>query len=298
MGMLEQTGRRGRAFIVLLRAAWIEYERDRAGYLAVAMIYYAIVSLVPLFLLLLSALGLLLRFSATAGHAEQTLLMHLGERFGTELQESIQSLLDTLQQGSIFATAIGIAGIVVSASVLFKHLRLSFRAIWKYEPPLVSGSVRVVVKTTILEQIIAFLMVLGGGALLVAALVLMALTRWLNGVLGSLPMFGETAGTMLTSSSSLIIGAMTFMVLFKFLPPVAIRWRDVWLGSLLCAVAWVVAGELLAAYGAFVGASGNAYGAIGGMLAIMLWLKIVSQVLFFGAELCKVVATQQGVTSS
>jgi membrane protein len=49
--------------------AWIEYERDRARYLAVAMVYYALVSLVPLLLLMLAGLGLLLRFSTIAADA-------------------------------------------------------------------------------------------------------------------------------------------------------------------------------------------------------------------------------------
>jgi hypothetical protein len=71
--------RQGLAFAHLLRAAWVEYERDHARYLAVAMVYYAIVSLVPLVLLLLAALGLLLRFSATAAEARwQTLAGHRG----------------------------------------------------------------------------------------------------------------------------------------------------------------------------------------------------------------------------
>src|SRR5262245_47935093 len=36
------------SFVNLLRLAWVEYERDRAQYLAVAMIYYAMVSLTTL----------------------------------------------------------------------------------------------------------------------------------------------------------------------------------------------------------------------------------------------------------
>jgi uncharacterized BrkB/YihY/UPF0761 family membrane protein len=55
----------------------------------------------------------------------------------------------------------------------------------------------------------------------------------------------------------------------------------------------VAASELLALYGVFFG-SRSASGAVGGVLAIMLWMNIVSQVLFFGAELCKVVARQNG----
>jgi uncharacterized BrkB/YihY/UPF0761 family membrane protein len=56
----------------------------------------------------------------------------------------------------------------------------------------------------------------------------------------------------------------------------------------------VIASELLAFFGGVLGSSRSAYGALGGTLAVMLWMSIVSQVVFFGAELCKVVATQDG----
>ena len=50
--------RYGHSLANLLRTAGIEYENDRAGYFAVAMIYYALVSMIPIFLLLMAALGL------------------------------------------------------------------------------------------------------------------------------------------------------------------------------------------------------------------------------------------------
>jgi membrane protein len=275
----------------LLRTAWLEYEHDRARYLAVAMTYYALVSLVPLLLLLLAALGLLLRFSPIVADAEQQMLLRIEASFGPELAVTITRLLTGLQQGSIVATVMSLGGIVLAASVLFKHLRLSFRAIWNYEPPLVSGSMRLVVWTTIFERAIALMMVLGGGALLLAALLLIAATQWLSRRLGSLPLVGGAAGWPLTALSSLILVAITVGSMFKVLPPVPIRWRDVWLASLLCAVSWVVASELLTLYATFFGDGGSPYGALGAVLAFMLWLNVVSQVLFFGAELCKVIAT-------
>jgi uncharacterized BrkB/YihY/UPF0761 family membrane protein len=175
-------------FVRLLRAAWIEYERDRARYLAVAMIYYALVSLIPLLLLLLAALGLLLRFSSTAAEAQQQMLVGLESTLGPELRATVTRLLNTLQQESIIATGLSLAGLVLAASLLFRHLRLGFRAIWKYEPPLVAGPMRVVVRAVILERLIAFTMVLGGGALVLTSLVLIAGTRWLDRRLGELPL--------------------------------------------------------------------------------------------------------------
>ena len=272
--------------------AWIEYERDRARYLAVAMVYYALVSLVPLLLLMLAGLGLLLRFSTIAADARGQVLAGIDANLGPELALTIKRLLTSLQQESIIATVISLAGVLLTASVLFKHLRLSFRAIWKHEPPLVSGPVRTVVLATILERLIAFVMVLGGGGLLLAAFVLIAAAGWLHRLLGSPLLLGQLTPWLLGALSSFVFAAIAFAALFKILPPVAMRWRDLWLATLLCALAWVVAGELLALYATFFGDSLGAYGALGAMLAFMLWMNIVSQVLFFGAELCKVVSTR------
>ncbi|HXD99421.1 MAG TPA: YihY/virulence factor BrkB family protein, partial [Candidatus Acidoferrum sp.] len=239
-------------------------------------------------------LGLLLRFSTIAADARQQMLLGVEASFGAELTTTITRLLNTLQRESIIATVLSLAGLVLAGSLLGRHLRLGFRAIWNYEPPLTSGPVRVVVRTAILERVIAFVMVLAGGALLLVALVLIAAAQWLDRVLGGVPLSGQATRWLLTALGSLIVATLTFASMLKFLPPVPIRWREVWLAALLCAVTWVVASELLALYGVFFGHSRSAYGALGGLLAVMLWMNIVSQVLFFGAELCKVVATRDG----
>ena len=279
-----------RSLVNLLRLAWIEYERDSARYLAVAMIYYAMVSLIPLCLLLLATLGLLLRISPVAGDVQEQMLFRIEAGFGTQLRVTIGQLLQTLEQESIVATAVSLVGLLLAASVLFHHLRLTFRAIWKYQPPLVAGPVRVVVRTTILEKIISFVMVLSAGILLLVALLLVSATQWLNRLLGSLSLPGQI-GWLLSALSSLILAAITFAVLLKFLPPVPLRWRDVWLATTLCSVAWLAAAEFFTLYGVFFGSSHGAYGVVGGLLAVMLLMNTVSQVLFYGAELCKIVAS-------
>lgn len=277
-------------FVGLLRSAWVEYERDRARYLAVAMIYYAGVSLVPLLVLLLAALGFLVRFWPDAHQAERDIVKTIEGYVGPEGLVAVQSLLETLHQESFVAMLVGLVGIALTGAALFKQLRHAFRAIWHYEPVLTSGSIGAVVQTTILEQAIAFVMVLGGGVLLMAGLVLVASTRWMNQWLGNLigdvPIVGVVLGWMVTATGALLLAIVTFWPLFKFLPPVQITWRSAWPATLLSAVAWMLAVEFLALYGRWFGDS--ATGAIGGLFVALLWMKTVSQVLFFGAELCKV----------
>jgi uncharacterized BrkB/YihY/UPF0761 family membrane protein len=55
----------------------------------------------------------------------------------------------------------------------------------------------------------------------------------------------------------------------------------------------MIGAEILALSGIILGDSPTASGAFGGLLVMMLWFKVVSQLLFYGAELCKVVAWQE-----
>ena len=86
-----------------------------------------------------------------------------------------------------------------------------------------------------------------------------------------------------------MIAPASFALLFRFLPPQRLRWRDVALASVLCGAAWLLGVELLSLYGRYVSDHPSAYGTLGGVLIVMLWMNVVSQMLFFGAEICKAV---------
>ena len=75
--------------IQLLRTSWEEFERDHARYFAAAMVYYLLVSVVPLLLVLLAVLGLMLRFSTYAAAAEQQVLVTIENNLGPELRATI-----------------------------------------------------------------------------------------------------------------------------------------------------------------------------------------------------------------
>jgi len=279
----------GQSFLRLLHAAWREYESDYAKYFAAAMVYYALVSLVPLLLLLLAALGLLLRLSTVAATAEQQVLTGIENGFGVELRMAIEELLQQLQNGSLIASLVSLVGMVWAGSVLFRHLRMTFRSMWKHAPPLMAGSAGTAVRQTFAERAIAFTMVLSGGGLLLAALALIALTHWLG---TQIPLLSLLSGWLLALAGPLL-ALITFALLFKFLPPNPLQWRDVWLAAVLCAIVWTVSAELLALYGKLFGGKMNAYGALGALLVLMLWMYVVSQLLFLGGELCKVVVSRR-----
>ena len=269
-------------FFNLLRAAWREFERDHARYLAVAMIFYALMSLVPLLLLLLAGLGLLLRRSEVAAATEQRILESIQNGFGVDLRTTVEQLLQGLQQQSVVTSIISLAGLMLTASILVTHLRLSFRALWKRPPIFISGSLPVVIWRALMEKLLAFGMVLAGGGVLLLTFAAIMGINWLTARFNG--------AWELVVPSSLILVPLTFALLFKYLPPSPLPWRHVWLAALLCGGAWLIAVEILALYGNFFGKNFNAYGAVGAILAVMVWMNVVSQGLYFGAELCKVIS--------
>ncbi len=289
MNTVDDTARaqENRSRLGVLRAAWKAYEHDYAHYFAGAIVYYALVSLLPLIMLLLAVLGLSLRWSDVAVDAEQQVLQAVEAHFGAELRTTLQELLQRLEQGSIIASFVGFLGLSYAASKLFRHLRLTFRAIWKRAPLLTTGF-RNALRATVLERAIAFAMVLSGGALLVIAFALLAVLHGIVGFLSYMPVLGSTVGYFIAILAPFLIAFVTFGLLFKVLPPVHLQWREVGFAAGLCAIAWFAGAEILALYLTHFGSSLSAYGVIGGVLMLMLWMHAMSKVLFFGAEICKV----------
>ena len=288
--------RAGPAFVGLLREAWIEYERDHANYLAKAIIYYAGLSLIPLLLLLLSTVGLLLRFKPIGAELEERTLHVLYAQFGPELAGTVYRLFDTLQRDSIVATIISVLGVLVSASLLLRQLRMTFRAVWHYEPPLVAGALHVRALTVVREWLIATVITAGAGGLLLGAFVIIAAFNGTARILDRVP-FLPGAGPLLAVLSSFALAAMTFAALLKVLPPRAVRWRDIWPSVLLCAAMWVLVSELLPLYNRIFGdESKNPYNAIGALLPLLITASLAGQMLFFGAELSKVTTLRGEVT--
>lgn len=272
----------------LLRAAASEYVRDYAHYFAGAMVYYALLSLVPLLVLLMAALGWLLQLSPLVANLEHQLLSTVEVTFGADLRAAAEQVSEHLQRGSILATLIGVVGLLLTSSALFGHLRMTFRAIWKQAPPLASGSLLRALRMKLTERAIAFGIMFGGGALLLALLAIIGTLQWLAALPGELTILGDTLGWLLPLLGSLVVAPLTFALLLRALPPERLSWSDVRLAAILSGLTWIFGAEVLSVYAAHAARKWSAYGAIGGIFIVMLWMHAMSKVLFFGAELSKV----------
>jgi membrane protein len=92
---------------------------------------------------------------------------------------------------------------------------------------------------------------------------------------------------------SLAIVTVLFALIYKILPDAKIDWSDVWIGSGITALLFVIGQALIGLYLARSGAA-SAYGAAGSLLVLLLWIYYSALTLFFGAEFTKVYAVRRG----
>ena len=84
-----------------------------------------------------------------------------------------------------------------------------------------------------------------------------------------------------------------FAMIYKLMPRVKVRWRDVWLGALTTAVLFSVGKFLI---GLYIGKSGVAsgFGAAGSMAIVFVWVYYSAQIFLLGAEFTWVYAKTFG----
>lgn len=79
---------------------------------------------------------------------------------------------------------------------------------------------------------------------------------------------------------------LLFAFIFKFLPDVKLKWKDVLSGAFFTAILFFLGKYLIITYLSKT-AVASAFGAAGSLAFILLWVYYSSAILFFGAEFTK-----------
>ncbi|PYI88543.1 MAG: ribonuclease BN [Verrucomicrobia bacterium] len=240
------------AIFPLLKQTFNEWLEDKAPQLGAALAYYTVFSLAPLILLLLTIVGVLFRSDPSGAWTRIT------EQMGYFLDKSALDVVQQIAQKAAqsnknaVATIIGIALALFGASGVFGQLQDALNTIWgvKAKPGLgIRGFLR--------SRFLSFAMVGGICFLLLVSLAIEGLLKGFS------------------------------HYVLKFLPDVKLRWGDVWVGSILTAILFVIGKWALGFY-LGSGAASSAYGAASSLITLLLWIYYSSQILLFGAELTQV----------
>lgn len=254
---------------------------------ASSIAFYTIFSL-PAILLISLSIGSTLFERADV---QRELVSQVGSLIGHGSAAEIESILLNVARStdSWFARVVGIATLVLSATSVFLSLQISINQIWKIKPKPKKGFIKLII-----NRLLSLAMVISMGFVLMVSLVVDTLLVMFQAKLSD--NFGGITLTLITGLNiavSLLFIAFLFGLMFKMLPDAKIKWRDVWVGSLVT-TALFTGGKFL--IGLYLGNSSlnTAYGAAGSLVVILVWVYYSALIFLFGAELTFVYTKEAG----
>ena len=272
----------------LLNLAVQEWLQDKAPQLGAALPYYTVFSLAPLILVLLAIVGVIFRHDPAGAWSKLT------EQMSYFLDKSALEIVQNIAQKasqpgkSTLATIIGIALALFGASGVFGQLQDALNTVWgvKAKPGLgLSGFLR--------TRFLSFAMVAGVCFLLLVSLAIEALLKYFSHYIQSVMPGGLTIAVSVYLIFDFAVITTLFAMIFKILPDVKTRWRDMWIGAVMTAIFFLIGKWALGLY-LGSGTAASAYGTAGSLITLLLWVYYSAQILLFGAELTQVYASEFG----
>jgi membrane protein len=264
--------------------AWMKADPFRQS---AVIAYYAIFSIPALLVILISVAGFVFGKEAVQGRISGQISSAIGSETALQIEEMIANASE--QENSLLATVISVITLILGATGVFAQLQVSLNLIWE---------VRVEVKKkwlkTLRDRLFSFGLILSIGFLMLVSLLLTTLlTAFSDWIKVHLPDFVMVVFQLINFIVSFGVITVLFALMFKILPDVRIRWKDVWIGAMVTTLLFI-AGRF--GLGFYFGKAqpGSTYGAAGSIVLIMLWVSYSCMIVFLGAEFTKQFATYFG----
>lgn len=245
----------------------------RASQMAAAMTYYAMLSMAPTLMISIAIASYI--FDGQLAEAE---ILTTIQQFTTpEIAQTIAGLIKraNLPQSGFLAGSFSIGIFLFGASGVFSQLFDTFNFIWH-----VDGK-KQGFWFGIQKRCIGIVMVLLVGLMLIGALVL-------NSVMAYVTQLMEGHELLLSwlnfadRGVSFLLMPIVFSLLFWFVPATKVKLSDVIPAGILTALLVTGSRYIIQLYLEFSSTS-EVYGAAGSVVVMLIWIYIISMVLFYGA---------------
>ena len=254
-----------------------EFSTDQCTDLAAALTYYAVLSLFPAMLALVSLLGVFGQGQQTVDAVLQ-IVDDLGPSTAVDtLRDPITQLVSAPTAGLALIT--GLLGALWSASGYVGAFGRAMNRMYEVEEGRPFWKLRpLMLAVTIVALVLAAI----GAAML-------ALSGPVAQAVGDVVGLGDTALTVWNIIRfPIVLGIVVVVVaiLYYATPNVAqpkFRWISI--GALVAIVTWLIASALFGLYVAGFSNYNKTYGSLAGVIIFLLWLWITNLALLFGAEL-------------
>ncbi|MCL5256316.1 MAG: YihY family inner membrane protein [Chloroflexi bacterium] len=251
-----------------------KYGNDQTGFLASGIAYQALFSMLPILLIILTAVSIVLADQSV----RQKFIQSLHAILPAQISDSVMSLLNATTSNLSLLGVISAVGLVWSGVSLFGSIEYAFSRMYKVRQ-------RDIIYATLLN----FAMMIFFIIFALLSIAASSITTFLTQVsVQALPFQVPELGLLQNLagwSVSFFSGFLLFFVVYWVIPNVALTPRQVWPGALAATLLFFIIIQIFPFYTSHF-ATFNQYGALIGLfLVIMTWFYLLAQALLLGAEL-------------
>jgi membrane protein len=257
----------------LTRTTFVDWWQDHALRLSAAMSYYITLSLAPLLLIVIALAGLLMGND----NARDSIMGQMRYLVGPTGAEAMEAMLNSAPEPetNILAATLGVVMLLLGATGVVGQLQDALNTVWEVKPRPGRG-----IKGILRSRIVSFAMILGVGFLLLVSLVISAGIEALGAFWeGQTEIVVKTLHFLVSTAVTTVLFAM----MFKFLPDVRLKWRNIWFGALVTSVLFSIGKTLTALYIA-KSSLASSYGAAGSIVILLTWVYYSCAIFLLGAE--------------
>ncbi len=249
---------------------------------AASMAFYTIFAL-PGLLITVTVIGGLFIDQA---QLETELILQLQRFIGKGPAETVGEVLNKVEplQDTFWKTAFGVGTLIFSATTIFVTLQEALNRIWDVRATPKRGYVKYLI-----NRILSLGMMLSLGFVLLVSLLLDSLLQMffdsIEKATGGEPVFWLE---VINNVVGLGIMFLVVYLIFKMLPDVKLKWKDISLAALIT-TAMLFLGKFL--IGQYLRSSdfSQTYDAAGSVIVILMWVYYSTLVLLMGAEITRAI---------
>ena len=251
------------------------WNSDNAATSGAALAFFCAFSLAPLLVILLTIAGWIVGATAAYGLIGEQLRSLFGPSTAKILLDAVKSSKHV--QGLV-ATVVSVITLFISATTVLAALQNALQHIWK-SAALAPAGVRGWIRTRFLS--LGFILALGF-LLLVSLSISTGLSILRSRIVGQNALLVSAVG-VLGSLLSLMLVALLFALIFRYMPARRLHWKIVAAGGLLTAILFDLGRWGIGLYLAH-STQPTAFGAAASFAALLLWFYYTAQIFLFGAE--------------
>jgi membrane protein len=240
---------------------------------AAAIAYYALLSLFPFLLLVISLLGSI----AADDNDRLAVLTFVFRYFPTQL-DFVRTQLDAFRQTRLPVGVAGGLALIWASLGVFGAITSAVNEAWGVEKQ----------RSFLRHRMVSFLMLVAAGGVTMLALVAVSAVQvaeasWFGVMLSRFQWLTAFQSWIFRYAATILL-ILAVGLVYYFIPNAKTRFRDVWVGAVLTGVLWTLA---FRGFSWYIGRNSQLrliHGSIAAVVVFLLWIYISSVILMYGVE--------------